>query len=321
MNMHERLRATAARLCSATTMERVIEPALTDIEIEYRKAIAQGRLWRSCWILIAGYFAFLKVIALYGYNRSVHDWSADDGHAFARTVTLSAAAFAVTVVILISPPAVQGVQSHLLPYLIPQTVPLAIPVGITLGIFCGLGGRVVGFRVKVATVALALACSASSLGTTIRIIPAASQAFRVSASEHLRLTLGKEATLTTGPLEMSINELRRTVGALAQSGRARDARNVAFVYYIRWALPCAPFVLTLFALSVVPRQPVRRWSLGAAAVGTCLMYYSCLLAADSAARHTALPIVASVWLPNVLFAVASAAAVVISDRPRPSAHA
>lgn len=41
MTLHERVRAIAARLCTARAMERVIDPVLTDIEIEYRTAIAE----------------------------------------------------------------------------------------------------------------------------------------------------------------------------------------------------------------------------------------------------------------------------------------
>jgi hypothetical protein len=79
---------------------------------------------------------------------------------------------------------------------------------------------------------------------------------------------------------------------------------------------CAPFALALFALSVMPRRPVRRWILAAAACGACLSYYPFLLAADIAARQTLLPIAASVWLPNLVFAVASTALMVAAQRDR-----
>jgi lipopolysaccharide export LptBFGC system permease protein LptF len=301
-------------------MERLIDPALTDVQIEYRNAIAQGRVWRSRWIRIAGYFAFVKVIALYGYDRTVRDWSVDDGQTFARTLGLSAAAFVVTTLLLIAP-AVRAVPTSFVPYLIPQALPIAIPVGVTLGIFCGLGSRVVTFRLKEAALALALTCSAGSLATTAWIVPAAGQSFRVFASEHLRFTAGKEPILTMGVSEMTLDQLRKTIDALTQSGRTRAARGATFVYYLRWALPCAPFVLALFALSVRPRRPVRRWILAAAACGACLSYYFLLLAADIAARQTFLPIVVSVWLPNLVFAVVSTTLMVTAKRPSPSGHA
>ena len=112
MTLHERFRAIAARRCSARTMERLIDPALTDVEIESRNASAQGCAWRSRWIRMAGYFAVLKGIALYGYERTVCDWSGDDSQAFARTLGLSGAAFILTALLLISP-AVGGVPTNL----------------------------------------------------------------------------------------------------------------------------------------------------------------------------------------------------------------
>jgi lipopolysaccharide export LptBFGC system permease protein LptF len=44
-----------------------------------------------------------------------------------------------------------------------------------------------------------------------------------------------------------------------------------------------------------------------------------LLVADTAARQTQLPIAASVWLPNLVFAVASTALMVAAERPSASA--
>ena len=317
MTRQQRFRALAARLCSARTMERLIDPALTDVEIEYRSAIAQGRAWRGRWIRLSGCFALLKVLAWLGYRRTVHDWSADEGQAFARTLGLSACAFFLSAFLLVLP-AVRVGPTTLLVYLIPQALPIAIPVGLALGIFCGLGGHAVSSRLKRAALALALACSAASLATTIWILPAANQAFRVSVVEHFA---GRRVVLTPGAMEMEIGELGREVEALAQAGRARDARKMAVGYYIRWALPCAPFVLALFALAVMPRRPVRWWILAAAAGGACLGYYFLLLAADLAARRELLPVVASMWLPNLVFAMVSTGLMVAAKGSSASAHA
>jgi len=312
MTFHDRLRAVAARLCGAKTIELVIDPVLTDVENEYRNAIAEGRVWRARWIRAAGCFAFSKVIGLYGYERALRDWSVDDGPAFLRMAGLSAAAFVATALLVISP-TVRAVPTNLLLYQIPQSLPLAIPVGVTRGIFCGLGGRVVPFRLKMAVLVFALSASATSLVATVWIIPAAGRAYRVSVPDHLRITTGKKTTFSTpGRIGLPLSELRSTVDALTQSGRLRAARKAAFAYYIRWALPCAPFVLALFALSVMPRRPVRRWILPATACCACLSYYLILLMADIATRQPLLPIVAIaafVWLPNLIFAIASTALV------------
>lgn len=312
--MLARIRELAARLCSPATTERVIDPVLTDIEFEYRTAIAAGQRWRSRWIRIAGAFALAKVIALCAYDRTAHGWRADDRRTLARTVAISAMAFVVTVLLQISPFA-RRTDTHLLLYVIPQALPFAIPVGITWGILFGLGGRVVDVRVKSAILALALACSAASLATTVWIMPAANQAYRVAVFERLR-PQGNGVTLAPGPAEMPMGELRKTIDALTLSGQTRAARNSAFTYYVRWSLPFTPLALALFAMALVTRRSARGWVLAGAATGTCLAYYVVLFTADAATRDTQIPVVALVWLPNLVFALASTALMAASMRSR-----
>lgn len=316
MTLHERLRAVAARLCGASAIERVIDPVLTDIEIEYRSAIAEGRTWRSRWVRIAGYVALLKVVALYAYDRTAHDWSADDRRTMARTVVISAIAFVVAALLLIAPAARPlPAEAHLLLYLIPQALPIAIPIGVTWGILCGLGGRVAAFRVKGAALALALACSAASLVTTVWLLPVANQAYRVAVFEQLR-PQGKTATLAPGAAELPMGELRGRIDALTRSGEVRSARNMAAVYYVRWSLPCAPFVLALFALALTSRLSSRGWVLAAAAFGACFAYTYVFYATAAGAQQTELPVIAIVWLPNLVFALASTALMAAAVRPR-----
>ena len=309
-----RLRELAATLCSPRTAERVIDPVLTDIEIEYRTAIAAGQRWRSHWIRLAGTFALAKVVALCAFDRIAHDWCADDRRTLARAVGISAVAFGVTVLLQISPFA-RRTDAHLLLYVIPQALPFAIPVGLTWGILFGLRGRVVAFRVKSAILALALAGSAGSLATTVWIMPAANQAYRVAVFERLR-PQGNRVTLAPGPAEMPMGELRKSIDALTLSGQTGAARNSAFTYYVRWSLPFTPLALALFALALLTRPFARGWVLAAAATGTCLAYYLLLFAANAATRDTKIPVVAVVWLPNLTFALASTALMAASMRSR-----
>ncbi len=313
----DRLRAMASRVCNARTMERLIDPVLTDVHVEYQEAIARGRVWRSRWIRLAGYAVLFKAVALYAYERTVRDWSDDAGQAFRRMVALSAAAIVGVVLLILLPPG-RSVPANMMPYLIPQALPLAIPVGLTVGVFCGLGGRLVSFRLKGAVLVLALACSAGSLAAMVWVVPAASQAFRMSIAKQPRGTNDTEVTLTKGLVEMTLGELRLRIDALAQAGRARQARVVRFAYHLRWGLPCAPFALALFALAVMPRRPVRYWILAASAGGALLTYYLVLLAGAVAAREGTLPSAAGAWLPNLVFVGASAALLVVAAK-RPGA--
>ena len=317
MTLHERLRGLAAQLCSASAMARVIEPVLTDTEIECRAAMAEGRAWRSRRVRIAGYFALLKVVALYAFDRTAHDWRADDRRTLARTAGISAIAFAVSALLLIASAA--GSIPGFWLYLIPQALPIAIPIGVTWGILCGLGGRAVAFRVKGAILALVFACSAGSLATTLWIMPAGNQAYRVAVFERLR-PQGNTVTITPGPAEMPMGELRKRIDALTVSGQTRAARNTAFTYYIRWSLPLTPLALALFALALVTRPFARGWVLAGAATGTCLAYYLLLFTAGAATRGTELPVAALVWLPNLVFLAAATALMAAAARPRLSSH-
>ena len=49
-----RLRAVAARLFAANTMEYVIDPAIADMQAEYEDASRRGLTWRSKRLLTNG---------------------------------------------------------------------------------------------------------------------------------------------------------------------------------------------------------------------------------------------------------------------------
>ena len=66
-------------------------------------------------------------------------------------------------------------------YLIPQALVFAVPVGLALGVLYGFGGRVVSRRLTGAVLAIAIVSSLASFGNVGWIVPAANQAFRVSA--------------------------------------------------------------------------------------------------------------------------------------------
>jgi hypothetical protein len=65
-----------SRHCSAVTMERLVDPILTDIRIELANA---GR-WTGFWIHCAGIAALVKALAVYGWTHfwRFREWPADD---------------------------------------------------------------------------------------------------------------------------------------------------------------------------------------------------------------------------------------------------
>jgi putative ABC transport system permease protein len=60
-----RLRALAARLCAATTMERLIDPAIADLQAEYEEASRTRPGWRRRWIWMRGHIAFFTMIVVH----------------------------------------------------------------------------------------------------------------------------------------------------------------------------------------------------------------------------------------------------------------
>jgi putative ABC transport system permease protein len=61
-----RLRALAARLCAAITMERLVDPAIADLQAEYEEASRTGPGWRRRWIWMRGHIAFFTMIVMHG---------------------------------------------------------------------------------------------------------------------------------------------------------------------------------------------------------------------------------------------------------------
>jgi predicted permease len=60
-----RLRALAARLCTTITMERLVDPAIADLQAEYEEASRTGPGWRRRWIWMRGHIAFFAMIVVH----------------------------------------------------------------------------------------------------------------------------------------------------------------------------------------------------------------------------------------------------------------
>ncbi len=61
-----RLRALAARLLDARTVEYVVDPAIADVQAEYEDASRRGLAWRKRWICLRGYLSFFAMIVAHG---------------------------------------------------------------------------------------------------------------------------------------------------------------------------------------------------------------------------------------------------------------
>ena len=318
----DRLRAIAIRVCDGKTIERVIDPMVADLRIEYHDAVNHGRLWRGRWLRFAGCLTFIEVLAICGCQRVLHraeGWTADDHRALGRAIEISTVAIvAATLLLLVAPMRIVPFKAYtsdwwrMIAYLIPQAIPLAMPVGFTLGVLWGLRRRAVSRHVKTAVLTLAIICSLGSFGTMAWIRPAANQAFR----EFTFSRIARDWNASTrrpppkGTNELTLAELRQRMDSRPHADHI--ARDIAFTYHMVWALPWATLVLALFALTI-NRWQIRRISLCVIGFSTYLGYYLVLLAGRAYALDGTLPAYVAAWLPNIVFAASSAALAKVSS--------
>ena len=294
-----RLRSLARRVCDPSTMERLIDPVIADLQCEHAEALSHGRVWRSRWIRVRGCVAFWRVattISTSSSARAIRDWVAAEDQVVGRAIAIALAATTVVVALIVWLPlsrasyAVSGKMAQLTLYLLPQALPLGVPMGLVVGVLGGMRGRVVTTRVRRTITALTVACSIAMLADVAWALPAGNQAFR-------ELVVGR-------PLIRGANEL--TLGQLA----SRDAFQCQF----RLALAFAPLALELFSLGVAA---ARRGTYGPVAVGFMasaiwFAYYLLLMESRWAGRIDWLPAVASGWMPNLAF---GAIAVILLRQP------
>jgi hypothetical protein len=66
----DRLRRVAARCCSRSALEQLIDPTVADLQAEYQAAVQTGSAWTRVWTLLRGYAACSKVITLCAWPAS-----------------------------------------------------------------------------------------------------------------------------------------------------------------------------------------------------------------------------------------------------------
>jgi hypothetical protein len=321
------LRAIAARWCTEQTLERIVDPAIADVQTEYADALRAGRVWQSRWILMAGYVAFAKAIVCHGAQQaigSVRGASADDRRALARTMWIGLAAMAGGILLLALLPFVSVVAGtaaerlRLTLYAVPQLLPTSIFIGITYGILLGLEDRTVSRKAGGLVMLLALAASVVSFALMGWIIPGRDQAFRVAVA----------ATLGVEPPARSANELTLgELGRLLEPGthepmllaRPHNIRSVELSYYTRWALSLGPFVLALFALTLNGRTRFAHRAPGFVASTIVFGYIVLWFVAQFVTIDRRVPVAAAVWIPNAVFLLMCAAALRTSTGARSQA--
>lgn len=301
------LHRLASHICSENTLERIVEPAIADLQKEYAGAVARSAVARR-WILLTGYLAVVKVMAICALRASVIRSEERDG--LARTVRWSLALIGAMTALLLLPPLQFARREMITPIslvqLIPQAVPLAIPIGLALGIAVGLANRSFTRSTARAVLFGAAVASLVSCATMVFVMPVANQSYREAIAQNN----GVSGPLSKGYAEMTLSELRRRI---AFAPDIRDAWMAAWNFHIRFALAAAAFAISGFLLTIATAGATRRVLL---ALFACFLYWALLYSGEwfavTRGATSELSIFTAVWLPNIVFIVMTF--VVVSSR-------
>jgi lipopolysaccharide export LptBFGC system permease protein LptF len=312
-----RLRSFARRFCSLGTTQRVVDPLIADLQFEYQRAVADGRIWRARWQLIAGYAAFWQTLGLCTARAAgarTRAWAAADDAAIGRTLGYSAAIITALVCLLALMPLAAVLQradihpkSSTFLYIVPQAIPLAMAFGLPLGILVGLRGRPATTRIQWSVIGLAVICGALAFVVCAWVIPETNQAFRESLFNPPRF-------LARGANELTLPELTARLAAL-KSTSGVEARAYVLSFHTRLAASVAPVVWGIFALSLasVTRRTLLSTTIFVLAAIIYIAFATFVIAGDTDAFFW-LPIAYVIWLPNVLFALMTLALWTVSRR-------
>jgi hypothetical protein len=287
----DRLRAWASRLFDADTMERLIDPVIADLQVEYEDASRAGRNWRRRLVRVQGYVAVMKVAT--------------------RTLqAFLAVTFAVTLLLEVPPLHNGTLTLARAVYLVPQALVVAIPIALTL-VIAWIGPAARTWRSLKAMLVAGVVCSIVAFALCDWGIPAANQSFRVSmAREH-----GMPRMPQRGPAEMTLGELHQQMNSAKAMKTVRsDWRMLEFTFHWRFAFACASLALTMLVVALhrcgAPRLSMR---LGAAPI--VLVYYVLMFVGrEYAIAGRLVPPAVGAWMPVITTALVAAAIATLGSR-------
>jgi Lipopolysaccharide export system permease LptF/LptG len=186
------LHRLAARICSAKALERVVEPAIADLQKEHVEA-GNRSAHRQAWVFLAGYLAVLKVIALAAVTSTFI--ATEDRYVLGRTFAVAAVVMMTVTTLMVALPMAalsELATTNHVALVLPQALPLSLPLGLMVGIAYGAGGRIVSPATIRLLLLAALTCSIVSLGSMLWIMPASS-----GWNHHIRFALPCAALVLT----------------------------------------------------------------------------------------------------------------------------
>ena len=247
MTANHRLRRVLARVCSAETMARVVDPTLADIRWE------SGRpFWLGCLSLAKA--LLIHAIASTPGMLS-HAWS-DDERAIPKAAAFVTAGALCAAVPLMAPPLINAISREwtfsfavavLLPSLVPQALALTLPAALLLAFPVAFGRQQPSARLARRSIVMSMGVAVLTFAVIAWLVPAANQSFRVGVSRIVGES--RDVRIERGPMELTPAELRERIEVLQLTPGGRVvARGLEYVYQMRLALAVAPVPLGLLAL-------------------------------------------------------------------------
>jgi hypothetical protein len=288
------LRGAAVRICRHSTIERIVDPILADLQVEY--AAAAGSSWRRRGVLLRAYLGFWKALIIHAALSMGGRSGPGEEAVFRRAIGFACLAFALVTVLLALPPLADGIsvvrgkaqQVMLALTLVPQALPISIPVGMCIGMMSAIRAQRVTRRDFLVTLTIAFTATCLVAAVIEWGLPHANQKFREMVIAEL--TDGRVVHIEPGLNELGFSGLARRTDVTA-------VRQ----YHLLWALTFAAIPLAVCSLAVAAR--LRRAVSRASLIVVMLFgYYEILWVSENSLRHGAPVIV--VWAPNVVLLAA-----------------
>ena len=293
MTIDHPVRRLLARVCSAETMSRVVDPTLADMRWEDRRP-----RWRGYLTLASALTTHVVTSMPSAVGRA---WT-EDGGAIPRIVLLSAAAALLFATPLMAPSWLEfvnrtGSRLWLTATLLPQALALTLPAALLVAIPLAITRIAPSRRLIRRLIVLSLVYATMTFAIIGWIVPVSNQAFRVESSGMSNLRPGRG--------EMSLGAMRAEVDRVRSfSGAERIARELEFEYEIRLALAFAAVPLTLLAIAFALWAPGRRHPLiiGCASMA---LYVTLLFGFERwllrpLLLHTSANVGTIAWIPNAV---------------------
>jgi hypothetical protein len=314
------LRAVALRVCDAALTERIVDPVLLDLEVEYVEARDHGNLWSRGKALTLGYIAVLKVVVLCGGSRLIRvgsELALELGAVALATVRRSLLLMTFATAALWVGPLLQwSAISHFshpmqpLPLAsIPQVLSVSLPVGLMFTVLLRAREFAASPAHRASVVLIAVVTSLLSFANVMWLAPNSNRLYRIQVAG---------AAPPKGSTELTLPEIRQIL-ATARAARlstsdVRQANEVKFEVQTRFSLSVTPLIWAIFALTVI-RRLTSGVVLVLCGIAVGIGYFACLYSA-----HRAYPDVAYVaWLPNVFIGLSSVVSAISSwHRPMPT---